>query len=144
LHESEVKRVIGNRIQEILEKKGMTQADLAKRVNMSLAHINRIINGKSEPDKTVAKIAEALDVPVHALYSEDVQISALAIKNLEKLPADIVKALGDKRKLDYIVLGLELSDNNEVAPEEIRIIVDQMKEYKQKIREAKKKKQQPI
>jgi transcriptional regulator with XRE-family HTH domain len=139
LHESEVKRVIGNRIQEILEKKGMTQADLAQRVNMSLAHINRIINGKSEPDKTVAKIAEALDVPVHALYSEDAQISALAIKNLEKLPADIVKALGDKRKLDYIVLGLELSDNNDVAPEEIRIIVDQMKEYKQKLREVKRK-----
>lgn len=61
--------MIGKRIQEILEKKGMTQADLAQRVNMSLAHINRIINGKSEPDKTVAKIAEALDVPVHALYS---------------------------------------------------------------------------
>lgn len=131
--------MIGNRIQDILEKKGMTQADLAQRVNMSLAHINRIINGKSEPDKTVAKIAEALDVPVHALYSEDAQISALAIKNLEKLPADIVKALGDKRKLDYIVLGLELSDNNDVAPEEIRIIVDQMKEYKQKLREVKRK-----
>lgn len=47
--------MIGKRIQEILEKKGMTQADLAQRVNMSLAHINRIINGKSEPDKTVAK-----------------------------------------------------------------------------------------
>jgi transcriptional regulator with XRE-family HTH domain len=139
LCESEVKRVIGNRIQDILEKKGMTQVDLAQKVNMSLAHINRIINGKSEPDKTVAKIAEALDVPVHALYSEDAQISALAIKNLEKLPADIVKALGDKRKLDYIVLGLELSDNNDVAPEEIRIIVDQMKEYKQKLREVKRK-----
>lgn len=132
--------MIGNRIQEILEKKGMTQADLARKVNMSVAHINRIINGKSEPDKTVAKIAKALDVPVHALYSEDAQISALAIKNLEKLPADIVKALGDKRKLDYIVLGLELSDNNEITPEEIRIIVDQLKEYKQKVKEAKKKK----
>lgn len=131
--------MIGKRIQEILEKKGMTQADLAQRVNMSLAHINRIINGKSEPDKTVAKIAEALDVPVHALYSEDAQISALAIKNLEKLPADIVKALGDKRKLDYIVLGLELSDNNdEFSPEEIKIIMEQMKEYRQKMREVRK------
>lgn len=131
--------MIGNRIQEILEKKGMTQADLARKVNMSLAHINRIINGKSEPDKTVAKIAEALDVPVHALYSEDAQISALAIKNLEKLPADIVKALGDKKKLDYIVLGLELSDNNdEFSPEEIKIIMEQMKEYRQKMREVRK------
>jgi transcriptional regulator with XRE-family HTH domain len=132
--------VIGNRIKDILEKKGMTQVDLAQKVNMSLAHINRIINGKSEPDKTVAKIAEALDVPVHALYSEDAQISALAIKNLEKLPVDIVKALGDKRKLDYIVLGLELSDNQDVPLEEIKIIVDQMREYKQKIREARKTK----
>ena len=79
--------MIGDRIKEILEKKGMSQAELSQRVDMSIAHINRIVNGKSEPDKTVAKIAAALDVPVHALYSEDAQISALAIKNLEKLPS---------------------------------------------------------
>lgn len=131
--------MIGKRIQEILDKKDMTQAELAELTGMSLAHINRIINGKSEPDKTVAKIAEALDVPVHALYSEDAQISALAIKNLEKLPADIVKALGDKRKLDYIVLGLELSETPDVTPEEIKIIVEQMRVFKQKVKETRKK-----
>lgn len=131
--------MIGKRIQEILDKKGMTQAELAELTGMSLAHINRIINGKSEPDKTVAKIAEALDVPVHALYSEDAQISALAIKNLEKLPADIVKAIGDRKKLDYIVLGLELSKTPEVTPEEIKIIVEQMRVFKQKVKEMRKK-----
>ena len=134
--------MIGDRIQEILDKKGMTQGDLAQRVDMSLAHINRIINGKAEPDKTVAKIAEALEVPVHALYSEDAQISALAIKNLEKLPTDVVRALGDSKKLDYIILGLELSDGDkDFSPEEIRIILDQMREYKQKVRESKRGKQ---
>ncbi|NLC72388.1 MAG: helix-turn-helix transcriptional regulator [Ruminococcaceae bacterium] len=131
--------MIGKRIQEILDKKGMTQAELAELTGMSLAHINRIINGKSEPDKTVAKIAEALDVPVHALYSEDAQISALAIKNLEKLPADIVKAIGDRKKLDYIVLGLELSETPDVTPEEIKIIVEQMRVFKQKVKEMRKK-----
>jgi len=131
--------VIGKRIQEILDKKDMTQAELAELTGMSLAHINRIINGKSEPDKTVAKIAEALDVPVHALYSEDAQISALAIKNLEKLPADIVKAIGDRKKLDYIVLGLELSETPDVTPEEIKIIVEQMRVFKQKVKEMRKK-----
>lgn len=131
--------MIGKRIQEILDKKDMTQAELAELTGMSLAHINRIINGKSEPDKTVAKIAEALDVPVHALYSEDAQISALAIKNLEKLPADIVKALGDRKKLDYIVLGLELSETPDVTPEEIKIIVEQMRVFKQKVKETRKK-----
>ena len=45
--EKEAKRVIGNRIQEILDKKGMTQAELAEKTDMSLAHVNRIINGKS-------------------------------------------------------------------------------------------------
>lgn len=131
--------MIGDRIQEILEKKGMTQSDLAQRVDMSLAHINRIINGKSEPDKTVVKIAEALGVPVHALYSEDAQISALAIKNLEKMPADIVKALGDKRKLEYVILGLEISDSDiQFSPEEIKIILEQMQEYRDKIKEARK------
>lgn len=131
--------MIGKRIQEILDKKDMTQAELAELTGMSLAHINRIINGKSQPDKTVAKIAEALDVPVHALYSEDAQISALAIKNLEKLPADIVKAIGDRKKLDYIVLGLELSETPDVTPEEIKIIVEQMRVFKQKVKETRKK-----
>jgi transcriptional regulator with XRE-family HTH domain len=130
--------VIGNRIQEILDKKEMTQAELAEKTDMSLAHVNRIINGKSEPDKTVAKIAQALDVPVHALYSEDAQISALAIKNLEYLPMDIVKALGDNKKLDFILLGLSLSDS-ELSPEEIKLVVEEMEKFKRKINGLKKK-----
>ena len=52
--------MIGNRIQEILDKKGMTQVELSEKTDMSLAHVNRIINGKAEPDKTVAKIAQRL------------------------------------------------------------------------------------
>jgi len=131
--------VIGNRIQEILDKKGMTQAELAEKTDMSLAHVNRIINGKAEPDKTVGKIAAALGVPVHALYSEDTQISALAIKNLENLPADIVRALGDKRQLDFILLGLNLSDS-ELSPEEIKLVVEERERLEKKIKEIRKNK----
>ena len=131
--------MIGNRIQEILDKKEMTQAELAEKTDMSLAHVNRIINGKSEPDKTVGKIAAALGVPVHALYSEDAQISALAIKNLENLPVDIVRALGDKRKLDFILLGLNLSDS-ELSPEEIKLVVEERERLEKKIKEIRKNK----
>ncbi|GEM_PF-6760664 len=131
--------MIGNRIQEILDKKGMTQAELAEKTDMSLAHVNRIINGKAEPDKTVGKIAAALGVPVHALYSEDTQISALAIKNLENLPADIVRALGDKRQLDFILLGLNLSDS-ELSPEEIKLVVEERERLEKKIKEIRKNK----
>lgn len=130
--------MIGNRIQEILDKKGMTQVELSEKTDMSLAHVNRIINGKAEPDKTVAKIAQALEVPVHALYSEDAQISALAIKNLENLPVDIVRALGDKKKLDFILLGLDLSDS-ELSPEEIKLIIEERERFEKKIKEIRKK-----
>lgn len=133
------KRVIGNRIQNILDKKGMTQAELAEKTDMSLAHINRIINGKSEPDKTIAKIAQALDVPVHALYSEDAQISALAIKNLENLPVDIVRALGDKKKLDFILLGLDLSDSL-LSPDEIKIVIEERERLEKRIKEMRQNK----
>jgi len=136
--EKEAKRVIGNRIQEILDKKGMTQVELSEKTDMSLAHVNRIINGKAEPVKTVAKIAQALEVPVHALYSEDAQISALAIKNLENLPVDIVRALGDKKKLDFILLGLDLSDS-ELSSEEIKLIIEERERFEKKIKEIRKK-----
>jgi transcriptional regulator with XRE-family HTH domain len=33
--EKEAKRVIGNRIQEILDKKGMTQVELSEKTDMS-------------------------------------------------------------------------------------------------------------
>jgi transcriptional regulator with XRE-family HTH domain len=137
--EREVKKVIGNRIQEILDKKGMTQIELAEKVDMSVAHINRIINGKSEPDKTVAKIAQALNVPVHALYSEDAQISALAIKNLENLPTDIVRALGDKGKLEYLIVGLGISDTG-LSPEEARIVIEEGLRTKKRLEGVKKNK----
>lgn len=131
--------MIGSRIQEILDKKGMTQAELAEKTDMSLAHINRIIKDRSEPDKTIGKIAQALDVPVHALFSEDAQISALAIKSLENLPVDIVRALGDKKKLDFILLGLNLSDSV-LSPEEIKLVVEERERFEKKLKEIRKNK----
>jgi transcriptional regulator with XRE-family HTH domain len=131
--------MLGNRIQEILVKKGMTQIELADKIGMSVAHVNRIINNRSEPDKTIAKIAEALDVPIHALYSEDAQISALAVKSIENLPADVVQALGDQRKLNYVLLGLDLSEG-ELSPEEIKLLAEERERVNKKLKEIKKNK----
>ena len=129
--------MIGNTIREILDKKGMTQEELAQKMSMSLAHVNRIINGKSEPDKTISKIAEALGVPVHALYNEDIQITALAIENLNSLPNNVVKALGDKKKLEYILLGLALSDSV-LSTEEIQLVVKEWERVERKLKHIKK------
>lgn len=129
--------MIGNKIREILDKKGMTQEELALKSDMSVAHVNRIINGKSKPDKTIARIAEALDVPVHALYDDNIQTTVLALENLKSLPNNVIKALGDKKKLDYILLGLALSDST-LSTEEIKLVVEEWERIERKLKHIKK------
>jgi len=130
--------VIGEKIQEILNAKGLTQVDLAEMVGMSGTQINRICKGHGIPNgKNIDKIAKALDVPAHALYSEeDAYSSVLALKILEQLPEDIVKAIGNKNNLNYLIMGLNLSDS-ELSPEEIKMVVRKQEELIKEIKEGK-------
>lgn len=58
--------VIGKRIQVILDKRGLTQADLARMSGLSTAIIAQIITGRTKDPRfmTVVQIAKALDVPL--------------------------------------------------------------------------------
>jgi len=50
-----------NRIREILERKGISQKDFAKAMNMNEGSLSRIINGKKEITlKTAQKISDTL------------------------------------------------------------------------------------
>ena len=130
--------MIGEKIQEILNAKGLSQGELADMVGMSSTQINRICKGHSVPNgKNIDKIANALDVPAHALYAkEDVHSSVLALKILEQLPEDIVKAIGNKKDLNYIIMGLSLSDSD-LSPEEIIMVVRKQEELIKEIKGGK-------
>ena len=62
---------VGRNIARILQDRGMSQAELARRSGESQMNISRIIRGQNEPlVSTVARIAEALDVLVDVLLRD--------------------------------------------------------------------------
>jgi len=66
-------RIIGSRIKEARIGKGMSQADLAVKANISLPHISDIELGKSNMMlATFVRIAEALQVSTDSLLRPDV------------------------------------------------------------------------
>lgn len=56
-------------IKAILQKKNMTDSDLASQLHVTRQYVNAISCGRSNPSMNVMEhIAEALDVPLSALF----------------------------------------------------------------------------
>lgn len=61
---------LGENIKRLRKEKGWSQAELAKRVNAHLTHINRVETGKYTPSlETVIDIAHVLEVPIDYLIN---------------------------------------------------------------------------
>jgi putative transcriptional regulator len=61
---------LANRLREVREAKGWTQAELAARIGVSRKTVNTVENGVFTPSTVVAlKLARALEEPVEALFS---------------------------------------------------------------------------
>ncbi len=126
--QKELDKKMGQKIQEVIDKNGMTQGDVADITGLSLGQINRICKGKSSPTaSSLRKIASALNVPVTAFFDEYIEINSTATKLINEMPEDIVKAMGDKKKMEYLIVGLNLSDG-ELSPEEIKMIIEKQEE----------------
>lgn len=60
--------------------RGLTQTDLAEMIGTSQPHISRIERGDEGPPlEMFRKIAEALDVPLSALFSEEMEAAELIL-----------------------------------------------------------------
>lgn len=126
--------MIGDRIREILKRKGVEQKDLAAAIGMSEGNMSRIITGKVEPGHgKIEKMAQVLGVPVSAFYDEEVASKVLARDILEGLPDDIVKALSDVRNQPWLLLGLSMKDK-ELSREEIAIILESYSKAREQIK----------
>lgn len=63
-------RELANRLREVREARGLTQAELAGWVGVSRKTVNTVENGVFVPSTIVAlKLARALGEPVEALFS---------------------------------------------------------------------------
>ena len=61
---------LGNRLRELREARGWTQAELAARIGVSRKTVNTIENRVFVPSTLIAlKLARALELPVEELFS---------------------------------------------------------------------------
>jgi putative transcriptional regulator len=61
---------LGNRLREVREERGWTQAELAARIGVSRKTVNTIENRVFVPSTLIAlKLARALELPVEELFS---------------------------------------------------------------------------
>ena len=98
-------KTIGPRIKYILLQSGLQQKDLSRLTGIDRGQLNRILNGKQEPETaTIEKIAAALNLPLDTLLRDD-------------------------SDSEWIKLGLDLKDTG-MTPDQISRLVELWKETK--------------
>ena len=106
------KETLGNNIKLYMEKKGLQQKELAKKINITPAKMSNYITGKSFPAVDVlAAIAEALEVSTDMLiYGEEAQNNAQI-----RTWGDVARALFQMEELlnTPFVDGFRISIQNE-------------------------------
>ncbi len=63
---------------EALEQRGMSQADLAKKLGVSRAAVNRVLRGRNLTVRTVARFAHSMGVKVRLQVMKDMGCASLA------------------------------------------------------------------
>lgn len=62
-------KIVSNRIKQVLNARGLSQEELARRVGISYRQVNRVVLGRSTPSVLLAEcMAVVLDEPVVKLF----------------------------------------------------------------------------
>lgn len=91
--------MIGNKIKELREKKGLTQKELAEEIGVAQSTIAMIESGKNKGSiKTLAKIANYFNVSIDYLTTTEEKLSLAidSLENIHKLAKEGVKQKGNK------------------------------------------------
>jgi len=82
--------LIGERIRNLREKKGLTQGDIEERSGLLRCYTSRVENGHTVPSlETIEKIARALEVPLYLVFydgEKPPEIEPLVTDRRRKLP----------------------------------------------------------
>ena len=88
---------IGTTIRGYRLQKGLSQGDIEKRTGLLRCYLSRVENGHTVPSlDTLAKIAQALDLPLAQFFAED---SLRREMNTQKLTDEELRFLTRKRSL---------------------------------------------
>src|SRR5271168_3938098 len=64
--------VISERLRRIREAQNLSQGDIQERTGLFRCYLSRLENGRTVPSiETLEKLARALDVPLHQLFTDD-------------------------------------------------------------------------
>jgi transcriptional regulator with XRE-family HTH domain len=87
---------IGTTIRTYRLQKGLSQGDIEKKTGLLRCYLSRVENGHTMPSlDTLAKIAEALDLPISQFFAEDALSRQL---NSQKLSDEELKFLTQIRR----------------------------------------------
>jgi transcriptional regulator with XRE-family HTH domain len=111
---TEYQEALGRKIAQHRRRRGLSQPELAKRIDRSVAWVSQVERGVRKVDRmsVLETVAQALDVPLGELAAEAPVVAAAADERPESADLRIVLAgahalramLGDQRKLDAAAL----------------------------------------
>ncbi len=97
-----LKKVLGQRIQDLRKSKKLTQDKLAELVGIDPKNISKIEKGNNYPTaETLSSIAQALDVEIYELFLFDSEIPYKTMKE------EIISALDNEQTVLYLYKKLK-------------------------------------
>ena len=94
--EADLRAIFSQNIRRLRNYRGLSQADFAEKVDISVPFLSDIENGKKwVSPATLVKIAEALNIETYELLKPDNIVPDNAVNIIEKYTADIHKIFGD-------------------------------------------------
>ncbi len=87
--------VISERLKRLREAQNLSQGDIQERTGLFRCYLSRLENGRTVPSiETLEKLARALDVPLHQLFTED-DVPAKKLR-VSRQPLDSIWGLDKK------------------------------------------------
>ena len=75
--------IIGERLRQIREQKGLSQGDIEERTGLLRCYVSRVENGHTVPSlETLERFAGALDIQLHEMFYTGEELAAGATPNL--------------------------------------------------------------
>ena len=96
---SEIAKQLGQRIRQLRGDRHMSQEELAFKAGISAAHLGQIERASKNPTvDTIAKIAQAMELPITALFCNDLLAPAPLDNTIVRIEAHLTSMTEEERK----------------------------------------------
>ena len=120
----------GEQLKKTISRMGVTQRELADRMDVDESTISKLVNGKVKPNwETIEKISVALNISPVAIFDND-EKETLRVA-LQDLPEDLIDFIRNKQNHVWLLLAKEQKETG-FRLESIRKAVELLKELDNK------------